>query len=378
MYKKALTLTLTLTLAMMASILLTGCATTSVATTKTVAGTTEIVAASTAVAATSTAAASETKPEKVYTIKFGLSNGFDDPTNDCEATYALAFKKYVEDKSKGAIIVDLYPNKQLGTAAEMMTGVAANTIEMSTTNSNSFASIYPDSMALSSPGVFASEEEIDSVMESTFGKEFFLSMAEATNCYVLSARSNGMRSFTTSNKELTTVDTAKGVTFRVMESPLCVKMVEALGANAVPMAGAEMYTAMQNGTIDGQENPIAPILNDRTYEVQKYMVLDKHMASIVCYTMSYEFFKSLPTDLQTIVLEAADISGKLASAATADINSRGLDMLAEKGMIIYVPTAEELEAWHAPIIKACNEFIRSELGDTVPDELTAAVAEYRG
>ncbi|MDO4549553.1 MAG: TRAP transporter substrate-binding protein, partial [Clostridia bacterium] len=193
---------------------------------------------------------------ETYNIKFGLSNGIEVPENDCEATFALAFKDYLETNSNGAITVDLYPNKQLGNATEMMNGVAAGTIEMCVVNSNSFASIYPDSMALACPGLFASESEVDAVMNSEWGREFFGKLAEATNCFVITARSNGMRCFTCSTKELTTVDTAKGVTFRVMESPVCVRMVESLGANAVPMAGSEMYTAMQNGTVDGQENPI--------------------------------------------------------------------------------------------------------------------------
>ncbi len=312
-----------------------------------------------------------------YTIKFGLSNGIEVPENDCEATFALAFKEYLEEKSNGEIIVELYPNKQLGNATEMMTGVSAGTIEMSVINSNSFASIYPDSMALSCPGLFASESEVDAVMESEWGRAFFEKMAETTNCFVITARSNGMRCFTTSNRELTTVETAKGVTFRVMESPVCVRMVEALGANAVPMAGSEMYTAMQNGTVDGQENPIGPILNDRTYEVQKYMVVDNHMASIVCYTMNYDFYKALPEELQALVMEAAGVAGDAAAAATADINARGLVMLRENGLQIYEPTEEELADWHEPILKACSEYLEEELGPEILDEITAAIELVR-
>lgn len=312
-----------------------------------------------------------------YTIKFGLSNGILTPENDCEATWALTFKDLVEAGSNGEIAVELYPNKQLGNAAEMLNGVAAGTIEMSTTNMNSFATIYKDSMALSCPGLFSNEDEINAVMESDWAKEFFKNMAEATNCYVISARSNGMRSFTTSNRELTTVDTAKGVTWRVMESPLCVVMVEALGANAVPMAGSEMYTAMQNGTVDGQENPIAAIVNDRTYEVQKYMVLDKHMASIVGYTMSYEFYNSLPDDLKLVVDDAAKQAGEAASAVTANINASGVETLESFGMKVYIPTDEELAAWQAPIFAACEAFLRNELGDETLDALSAQIEAYR-
>lgn len=314
---------------------------------------------------------------KTHVIKFGLSNAIDNPKDDCEATWAIAFKAEVEKNSGGAIRVDFYPNKQLGNANEMMQGVGANTLELSTINSNSFAAVYPQSMILSTPGIFESEAEVDTVLESDWGKDFLLKMAQTTNHYVISARSNGMRCFTTSNRELTTVNTARGVTFRVMESPLMVKMVEALGANAVPMAGSEMYTAMQNGTVDGQENPIGPILNDRTYEVQKYMVVDNHVASIVCYTMSYKFFQGLPADLQKVVLSAAKEAGIKSSEATADINARGLSMLRERGLKIYVPTPTERAAWHAPIFSACSEYVKSQLGANALDGLQGAIAANR-
>lgn len=312
-----------------------------------------------------------------YTIKFGLSNDILTPENDCEATWALTFKKLVEAESKGEIVVDLYPNKQLGNAAEMLNGVAAGTIEMSTTNMNSFATIYKDSMALSCPGLFSNEAEVDAVMETPWAKEYFKKMAEATNVLVLSARSNGMRCFTTSNKKLTTVDSAKGVTWRVMESPLSVKMVESIGANAVPMAGSEMYTAMQNGTVDGQENPIAAIVNDRTYEVQKYMVVDNHMASIVAYTLTYDFYTSLPAELQKVIDDAAKQAGIDASAVTANINANGVETLTGFGMEVYIPTEEELKGWQTPIFEASNAYLRAEIGNETLDALSAEIAAYR-
>jgi len=312
-----------------------------------------------------------------YTIKFGLSNDILTPENDCEATWALTFKELVEAGSNGEIAVDLYPNKQLGNAAEMLNGVAAGTIEMSTTNMNSFATIYKDSMALSCPGLFSNEEEVDAVMESPWAKDYFRKMAEATNVLVISARSNGMRSFTTSNRKLTTVDTAKGVTWRVMESPLSVKMVESIGANAVPMAGSEMYTALQNGTVDGQENPIAAIVNDRTYEVQKYMVLDKHMASIVAYTLTYDFYNDLPEGLRKVVDDAAQQAGVAASAVTANINANGVETLTGFGMEVYIPTEEELKAWQTPIYEAANAFLRAEIGNETLDALSAEIAAFR-
>jgi len=311
-------------------------------------------------------------------LRFGLNHGILDPENDMEATWAIFFRDEIERNSNGAMRVEIFPNNQLGNAAERMLGVATGTIDMTILNSLSFAPLHAPSMILSAPGMFAYEAEIDAVMQSDWGREFFAGMARDTNLFVISAISNGMRCFTTSNRSLSTVDTARGVTFRVMENPLMVRMVEALGANAVPMAGAEMFTAMQIGTVDGQENPIAAILNDRTYEVQRYMVVSNHVASIVCFTMSYRRFQGLSPELQAIVLDAAREAGIRAAQTTAGINARGLALLRERGLIIHEPTPAELAEWHAPMRAAGSEHIRTQLGPQALDGLERALATQRG
>ena len=184
-----------------------------------------------------------------------------------------------------------------------------------------------------------------------------------------------MRCFTTTDKELTTVDTAKGVTFRVMQSEVCEKMVEAIGANPVPMAGSEMYTALQNGTVDGQENPPVNILNDKTYEVQKYMVMDKHIASIVTFAISENFLKSLPEDLQKIVTDAAEAVTPESAEVCAKLNEEGVAKLEEYGMSVYTPSAEELEDWHGAMRQTCIDFVTKQVGSELVNELLTAIDE---
>lgn len=225
--------------------------------------------------------------------------------------------------------------------------------------------------------MFANEEECDTVLAGEWGQKFFADMAEATNVKMLTAISNGFRCFTTNKAPLTTVESAKGNVWRVMDSPVYIKMVEALGAKAVPMAGSEMYTAMQNGTIDGQENPVINILNDKTYEVQKYMVMDKHVASIVTFFISNQVFNKLSAEEQQVVLEAAAYATPEAQRVIKTLNEEGMKTLREYGLEIYEPTEEELAAWHEAITAPCQEYVRSELGDAVVDGLTEAVAAIR-
>lgn len=315
--------------------------------------------------------------DQTWTIKLAMTQGDMDREESAEIMYAELFKEYVEANSGGAIKVDIYPSGQLGSAAENVQGIVANNVEMGIVNMTLLNSIYEDSMLLSCPGIFSSEEECDAILNGEWGQTFFKDMEAATGVKVLTAISNGFRCFTTSNKELTTVDTAKGVTWRVMESPVCIKMVEALEANPVPMAGSEMYTAMQNGTVDGQENPPVNILNDKTYEVQKYMVLDKHMASIVTFVISSKFMDTLPEELQQVIYDAANAATPEAQRVVKKVNDEGVDKLREYGMSVYEPTDEELAAWHEKISGPCQDYVRSELGDEVVDNLLAAIEAER-
>lgn len=308
-----------------------------------------------------------------YTIKLAMTQGDVSRDESGEVTWAERFEEEVEKNSNGRIDVVIYPSGQLGSADESVTGLLNNSLEMTCVNINSLNNVYSNSMVLSTPAIVKDEEQCNTVLSGDWGNTFFENMAEESGIHVLSAFCNGMRDFTTSNKELTTVDTAKGVTFRVMQSEVCEKMVEALGANPVPMAGSEMYTAMQNGTVDGQENPPVNILNDKTYEVQKYMVLDKHIASVVTFDISESFWKSLPEDLQKAVQDAADTVTPEAEKVIERLNTEGIETLKDYGMSIYNPTEEELQAWHDKMKDPCVEFVRGEIGDEIVDNLLAAI-----
>ena len=312
---------------------------------------------------------------ETYVIKAACTQA--ETSNSAEIAYLKIIKEYVEEKTDGAVTIDIYPGGQLGTDAEVVQSLMGGTLEMGVFNYANLNSVYPDTMVVGTPGFFRSEEEVDAIMSGEWGTAFHAAMEEETSLKMLSAICNGFRCFT-SNTELTTVDTAKGVTFRTMTSTMSVKMVEALGANAVPMASSEMYTAMQNGTVDGQENPVINIINDKTYEVQKYLVLDKHMASIAGFGMSSTYFNSLPEALQECLMEAVELAEETAAEMIVTLNEEGLQTLIDYGMSVYEPTEEELIAWQTPIAEACEAYAREELGDTVVDDLLQAIEDYRG
>jgi tripartite ATP-independent periplasmic transporter solute receptor, DctP family len=297
-------------------------------------------------------------------------------TESPEITYLTILKETLESKTNGRVQFDIYPSEQLGNQTEMVQGVQGGTIEIASFNYAILNSYFPKTMIATCPGAFSDASEVNAIMNGEYGKKLHGEMEKETGIKVLSALCNGFRCFT-SNKPLSTVATAKGQKFRCMQNNISVKMVESLGALATPMASGEMYTAMQNGTVDGQENPIANIINDKTYEVQKYMVLDNHMASICGVIINSKFYNDLPDDVRVILDEAVEKAAAEAEKMYARMDVEGLETLKNYGMEIYTPTPDELKAWQTPISNACMVFVTEQLGKDVVAEFQNAVSTYR-
>lgn len=315
--------------------------------------------------------------DKVYTIKLAYTPTAMDPNESPDVMYGEVFKNYVEENSDGKILVDIYPGGQLGNAAEFVQGVSSGAIEMAVINISMLNNIYKPTMMLSIPGLFASIEECNAVMNGPWGQSMFEEVKDLSGIRILNTGSNGFRHFTNDIREVKTMADTRGITFRVMENPVSVRMVESMGARAVPMPGSEMYMAMKTGVVDGQENPILNIIQDKTYEVQNYLTLDGHMASIMAYIMNEQLFASLPADLQEVVRDGSKLASDAANEVITVRNEEGLVFLKEQGMIVTQPTEAALKEWHDTIFDATQSFVREEVGDEVVDALVEAIDSYR-
>ena len=312
-----------------------------------------------------------------FVLKVSYSPGNMPPEDSPDIMYGEVFKKEAEARSNGQVKVEIYPSGQLGVAAEVLQGVMSGYIEMTLIDNTMLNQHYSLSQLLTSPGIFSSIDEWEEVIAGPWGKMYAEEVKKNTGVMILNMYCKGFRHFTTSNKELKTVDDARGVTFRVMESPVSIKMVEALGAKAVPMPGSDMYMAMRNGVVDGQENPISSFIQDKSFEVQKYMVLDGHIAGVTLNAISAELFDSMPPDVQKAVQEAADIANEAAKKVVVDLERRGVQYIRDQGLKVYEPTPEELEAWHETVKGPTQQYIRGVLGDDPMDELLKAIDAVR-
>ena len=154
-----------------------------------------------------------------------------------------------------------------------------------------------------------------------------------------------------------------------MENPLYVKMVESMGGVAVPMASSEMYSALQNGVIQGQENPIASIISDMTYQVQDYLRLDGHVYPLAFMVCNTAWLNNLDPELQQGVKDAAKAAFVASNERVDALEATGLEFLKTTGgMQVYVPTEEELKAWHDQCYQGAVGYVIEQLGQEKVDE----------
>jgi C4-dicarboxylate-binding protein DctP len=280
-------------------------------------------------------------PEKPLKIRVGLDDRPDLKYPDY--AFGVAFKSVIETQTNGAVIVDIFPGGKLGSMKERLQMVQSGALECSM-DTGTMAGFFPEWQVIYIPYLFRSYEVAWEFFDNS---EVFAGIKERMRTKagfrVLGVGGNGFRSFQTSKREVRKPEDFKGMKFRVMQSPIFVKLVEALGAKAVPISWSELYTAMQTGVIDGAEVPPAYVEMGKLYEVQKYFILNKHQFSDDLFVINDGFFQRLPRDVQQIFMSAARqaaVADRAADLMLQEVTS--LEVL-KKHMKIYSPTSEEIE-----------------------------------
>ena len=294
-----------------------------------------------------------------------------------ETEFAQTFKDYLEENAPGRFDVQIFPAAQLGSFSEVLSGVSDGNIETALVNISTLISNDPGLNVWQIPGSIKSNEECNAFLADETMRKTFDTVESAMGIDVVTSFSAGARHFTNNKKEIRVPDDMKGIVFRVMENELYVKMVESMGGIATPMSSSELYSALQNGVVDGQENPTAFIISDLTYEVQKYMVTDGHVYSISPFVVNHQWFESLPEDLKPVFLEAVEAAREAAIAFVDRQEEEGLQFLKDEGIAVYEPTEEELALWHDAVYDGTYEYIVDLIGKETVDSFIAEIENYR-
>lgn len=253
-------------------------------------------------------------------------------------------------KSNGKIQITVYPSQQLGTERECLELLQIGSLGMTKVSSSVLEGFVPDFKVFSLPFIFANEKQKFDFFESSAGKDLLKSTQKfwlRGLCYY----DAGSRSFYTKDKPILTPDDLKGLKIRTQESPTSVKLVRALGGSATPIAWGELYTALQQGVVDGAENNPPSFYLSRHYEVCKYYSLNEHTSVPDVLLISTVIWDDLTPQEQQWIQEAADESYQYQKKLWKEATEEALKEVQKAGVKIYYPDKSLFEEKVKPLIE---------------------------
>ncbi len=237
--------------------------------------------------------------DKVYTMKLGHDQMEGTPHH----AGALAFKERVEAQTNGKVKVEIYPAQQLGSAREMNEGLQLGSVEAVSLPTATFSGFDLTIGITDLPMVFPSPEVAYEVLDGPVGDKI-LKRLEQSGIVGAAYWTSGFKQFT-GNFPINEPADYIGKKIRVMSNPILIAQYEAMGASAIPIDFHELYNALQQGAIDGQENPLATIVNMKFYEVQDYMAISNHGFLGYIFAFSKTWFDTLPAEYQEVLINVA-------------------------------------------------------------------------
>lgn len=275
---------------------------------------------------------------QTFTIKIGHS----DTTSNLIHVSLENFAKYVEEQSGGAVNVDIYAAEQLGSNAEMAEMIELGSLDAMMMPQGQEASFAPKINTLGLPFLFPDYESVYKVLDSEIGDELVADLADH-NMIQLAYWENGLRQTTNSKKAINSAADFKGLKIRTPEDAMTIAIFTALGASPSPLAFSELYLALQQGTFDGQENPVSNIYANNFQDVQGYLAMTNHKYECKNMIFSLTSWNKYPEDVQALLKEAAKIYGDEHRQAIVDSQETMLAELEEDGMEVTYPDTEELK-----------------------------------
>lgn len=250
------------------------------------------------------------------------------------------FAELVEAKSGGKLKVSVFPGGALGSDQANLSALQGGALEMASMNSGIFASIVKDFAVYDFPFLFSNANEVAAVVDGPVGQQLHAKLEEK-GLIGLTYYELGFRQITNSKRPITKVEDIAGLKLRVIPNPINIDWVNALGANPTPLPFPELYAALEQKAVDGQENPVATIQGAKLFEVQKYMTLTNHQYNPQSVVISKKFWDSLSAAEQKILQEAAVESAKYQREQSRSAAAGILEALKKAGMQVNeLPPAE--------------------------------------
>ncbi len=249
---------------------------------------------------------------------------------------ATKFKELTEKYTNGEVKVTIFPNAVLGDERTLLERMKMGIVDAAIITNGPFINFVPQFGAIDLPFLFRDPAHAYAVLDGPIGDKLFAE-AEKQGWKGLAWAERGFRNLTNSKRAVNSPADMKGLKIRLMQNPIYVDSFRALGANAVPMAWTEALTALQQGTIDGQENPLNVIVSFKLYDSQKYMTITRHAYAPAPLIMSTLTWKKLKPAQQEAVMKAAKEAAQFERDFNNASEAQWVKDLAAKGMQIATP-----------------------------------------
>jgi tripartite ATP-independent transporter DctP family solute receptor len=253
---------------------------------------------------------------------------------------AIKFAELVKEKTNGQVNIDVFPSAQLGNEKEIFDALTIGAVDFGMIGFGEASKRYPPMLIFDTPYVAKDREHLLRILNSPVAKGIFETMTKKTDVKVLGTFYYGTRHVTTTNTVIKEPKDMNGLKLRCPDQPICVAYTKAMGATPTPMALTEVYLALSQGVIDGQENPAATIAENKFYEVQKYLIKTGHLVNGNCLYMSNKKYKLLPPKLAKAVLDAANETCAWINQKAFEVEDAYLNQIKKHGVIFIEPNRD--------------------------------------
>ena len=282
---------------------------------------------------------------------------------------AKAFEKSVTDQLGDAFTFKDFPSSGLGGEREVVEGVQLGTVDMTIVSTGTLSNFVPEVGVFDVPFLFSSLDHARRVLDGEIGQEMLARFDEA-GLHALAWGEQGFRHITNNRGPITTPADAKGLKIRTMENPVHIKAFEALGAAPTPMAWPEVIGALQQGAIDGQENPLSVIVSAKLNEVQKYLTLYGHVYSPAVILISPALWNSLDDSQKAAFDKAAKDAVTAMRAYVDEVEASGVETLKQAGMQVNELTPDQKAAFRAALEGPYKDY-EAQFGKDLMDRIQA-------
>lgn len=287
---------------------------------------------------------------------------------------AEMFKELAEKYTDGKVEVQVFPNSQLYNDDDVLAAVQQNNVQMAAPATSKVSKLFPQWTIFDFPFAFPDVKAVQAAMESEeIGGKLF-NMLKEQQLLGLAMWDNGFKQMTLNDRPLYTPEDFQGKKFRVMSSKVLEAQFEAVEANPIPMPFSEVYSALEQGVIDGQENTLSNIYSKKFHEVQKYMTLSNHGYLGYAVITNSDFWGGLPDDIRSQVEKALNETTQWVRENSERLNQEQLEKIKADGTLeeIYELSPEERSAW----IEAMD-VVYDQFKDEVGEDLINAIKKLR-